>query len=71
MPRGCFCYITDRDLQMKPRFALHNRWSEWSVRDVTAAGSFKKVDYINAVPIAGTLPAVLALPRLLVNGISL
>lgn len=56
---------------MKPRFALHSRWSEWSVRDVTAAGSFKKVDYTNAVPIAGMLPALLALPRLLVKGISL
>jgi hypothetical protein len=31
----------------------------------------KKVDYTNAVPIAGMLPAVLALPRLLVKGISL
>jgi hypothetical protein len=30
-----------------------------------------KVDYTNAVPIAGTLPAVLALPRLPVKGISL
>ena len=56
---------------MKPRFALHSRRCEWSVRDVTEAGGFKKVDYTNAVPIAGTLPALLALPRLLVKGISL
>jgi len=57
---------------MKPRFALHSRRSEWSVRDVTATGGFKKkLDYTNAAPIAGTLPAVPALPRLLVKGISL
>jgi hypothetical protein len=31
----------------------------------------KKVDYTNAVPVAGTLPAVLALSCLLVKGISL
>jgi len=31
----------------------------------------KKLDYTNAAPIAGTLPAAPALPRLLVKGISL